>query len=178
MLALRFLLALHEATRTNEACVNGSFWLFGGIDSEARLLMGCGSYLCRYGLLILTARKYEGHALFCFAECCCPRSVFPPSVARITHPHARVLIPPPLPALFLPDCLSLSVSSNPFSPPPALGLALFLFLCLASLRDAGLSEMFDLRTAGLPHFVYQRREFAAKAAALSKSFLEPSHESE
>eukprot|EP00903_Cladosiphon_okamuranus_P005464 g5449.t1 len=47
----------------------------------------------------------------------------------------------------------------------------------SSLRDAGLSEMFDLRTSGLPHFVYQRREFAAKAAALSRSFLEPSHES-
>lgn len=43
-----------------------------------------------------------------------------------------------------------------------------------SLRDASLSEVFDLRTSGLPHFNYQRREFAAKAEALSRSFLDPS----
>ncbi|CAN0292538.1 unnamed protein product [Ectocarpus sp. 6 AP-2014] len=45
----------------------------------------------------------------------------------------------------------------------------------SSLRDAGLSEVFDVRTCGLPHFVYQRREFAAKAATLSRSFLDPTY---
>lgn len=43
-----------------------------------------------------------------------------------------------------------------------------------SLRDASLSKIFDLRTSGLPHFNYQRREFAAKAEALGRSFLDPS----
>ncbi|CAN0558371.1 unnamed protein product, partial [Ectocarpus sp. 12 AP-2014] len=42
----------------------------------------------------------------------------------------------------------------------------------SSLRDAELSEVFDVRTCGLPHFIYQRREFAAKAATLSRSFLD------
>ncbi|CAM9661121.1 unnamed protein product [Scytosiphon promiscuus] len=46
-----------------------------------------------------------------------------------------------------------------------------------SLRDAELSEIFDLRTFGLPHFVYQRRDFVAKAAALRRSFLEPGDKS-
>ncbi|CBN78159.1 RHD3c, RHD3/Sey1 family GTPase involved in the ER-to-Golgi traffic [Ectocarpus siliculosus] len=45
----------------------------------------------------------------------------------------------------------------------------------SSLRDAGLSEVFDVRTCGLPHFIYQRREFAAKAATLSRSFLDPTY---
>ncbi|CAM9932393.1 unnamed protein product [Sphacelaria rigidula] len=44
-----------------------------------------------------------------------------------------------------------------------------------SLRDASLSEVFDLRIAGLPHFKYQRREFASKAAGLGRCFLDPSH---
>lgn len=44
-----------------------------------------------------------------------------------------------------------------------------------SLGDASLAELFDVRTAGLPHFKYQRREFASKASDLSRSFLDPTY---
>lgn len=54
-------------------------------------------------------------------------------------------------------------------------LLLFAMFVVCSLRDASLSDIFDLRTAGLPHFNYQRRQFATKAASMSRSFVDPNH---
>lgn len=47
-----------------------------------------------------------------------------------------------------------------------------------SLEGARLSAIFDVRTAGLPHFKYQRREFLSKALALRRCFVDPADSGE
>lgn len=115
-----------------------------------------------------------------------PPLLLPPSLFCLRRmPHSLAcacLAPPPLLFALCSPCslfpLVLFISSTHCFSLSLLVFVLLFYVFLNSLRDAGLSEVFELRTAGLPHFVYQRREFAAKAAALSHSFLEPSHESE
>ena len=79
----------------------------------------------------------------------------------------------------LPCCTSTTTSTHTHTQtrpriPPLLFRIDFLF-SMFSLLDSSLSDVFDIRTSGLPHFNYQRREFATKASSLTRSFLDPNH---